>query len=125
MSFTLDIDHNSKIIQYRHTGSIKIEQLGEVWDILLTTKEFTEDKYDLLSDFRNSRFDMELSTADEIVQILKTIEPIIRGKKQALILDDPYSTAGSIIFRDKIIEETGFLVKIFCTEDAAIEWLTQ
>lgn len=55
---------------------------------------------------------------------MKNIEGVVRGKKQALIIDDPYSAAGSMIFESDVYKKVGFNVKIFSTEEAAIKWLT-
>ena len=58
-----------------------------------------------------------------IIDYMKAIEPIVKGKKQALIVDDPYSVAGSMLFENKVYREVGFIVKVFSTEEAALKWL--
>ena len=122
MNYTINIDHNLKIIRYKHTGLIKDEEIAEAWQSLLSMKEFTELKYNLLSDYRGAKLDMDRKSPDRIVEFMMAIEHIVRGKKQSLILDDPYSTAGSVLFSEKVNKKVGFKVKVFSTEEAALEW---
>ncbi len=124
MNYSIEIDHNLKIIRYKHTGLIKDEDIAKAWQTFLSMKEFTESKYNLLSDYRGSKLDMDIKSPDRIVNFMMSIEPIVRGKKQSLILDDPYSTAGSVMFSEKVNKKVGFKVRVFSTEKAAIEWTT-
>ncbi len=123
MSYSIKVDHQNKLIRYRHSGQIKIEDIGKAWDEFLKLKEFTEQGYNLLSDYRDGVFDMKIETVYEIVQILVPLKPILSGKKQSMILGDPYSTAGSMLFENEVYEKVGFLVKVFSTKKAAMDWV--
>lgn len=123
MNYTISVDDNMKIIRYKHTGIIKAEEVESAWYEFLKLREFTELRYNLLSDYRGARFDIPLVFADAIVDFMRNIESVVRGKKQSLIVDDPYSTAASMLFEGKVNLEVGFLVRVFSTEEPAIEWL--
>ncbi len=123
MSCTIIPDHDLKIIRYRHSGMIKDEDIHTVWMKLLTMPVFTAMGYNLLSDYRDSRFDIAIDKVDTIVEFMMSIKPVIEGKKQSLIVDNPYNTAASVRFSDRVIEKTGFLVNVFSSETVALAWL--
>lgn len=126
MNFTLTIDHELKIIRYKHVGEINHhEEIGEVWQQLLSMEEFTKQGYNLLSDYREAQFKFPPSVLYEIVAFLEQLEPILRGKKQSLLMTDPGSTAYSILFESAVFHAIGFRVKVFSTEQAAIRYVTE
>ncbi|MCU4164975.1 hypothetical protein [Carboxylicivirga caseinilyticus] len=123
MRFSISIDHKHKIIRYKHSGIIQSEDIEEAWAKFLKMPEFTQMNYDLLSDYRHGRFNIVQSQLVHIIEFLQAVEPIIKGKKQALIVDDPYSVAASMIFVKEVYEKLGFIVKVFATEEAAFNWI--
>jgi hypothetical protein len=66
-----------------------------------------------------------LSHLSEMIKFMRKIGAHVKGRKQALIVDSPYSVAGSIVFKNKVYKEIGFDVKVFSTEPAALKWLTE
>jgi hypothetical protein len=124
MSFTINIDTNRKIVFYKHSGVISKPDLDKAWDQLLCMKEFSKLNYNLFTDYSNGKFKFQLETVKEIANIVKTLNPILKGKKQAMILKDPISTAGAVLFTKITSRETDFKIKIFSTEKAALNWLT-
>ncbi len=123
MKYSIHLDHTLKIIRYRHSGLIYAEEIEDAWSKFLAIPEFTHSHYNLLSDYRGGTFKMQLEDISMIIDYMKAIEPIVKGKKQALIVDDPYSVAGSMLFENKVYREVGFIVKVFSTEEAALKWL--
>ncbi|MFP4470653.1 MAG: hypothetical protein ACLFPE_08215 [Bacteroidales bacterium] len=123
MKYTIGIDHEYKLIRYRHSGLIHAEDIAEAWNEFLTFQEFTVLKYNLFSDYRGGRFQIPLENIPEIVDFMRKIENIVRGKKQALLVDEPYSVAASMLFETEISREVGFWVQVFSTEKAALKWL--
>jgi len=121
--FTLTVDHDLCIIRYRHKGILDYQEIGKAWQQLLTMKEFTELGYDLLSDYSGSVFDMEVEEGERIIAFMQNIVTIVRGKKQAIIVDDPYSTAVTLLFEQQVYKEIGFIVRTFSTEKGGLEWL--
>lgn len=122
-TFSIEADHELKIIRYKHSGILDYDEIGKAWQQFLSMKEFTEQGYHLLSDYREAVFDMHLDEADRIVDFMRGIRPIVDGKKQSLIVRDPYSTAGAILFQESVTKEIGFNVKTFSSEEAALQWL--
>lgn len=123
MGFFITLEPEHKLIRYRHTGTILGQDLDAAWMQILGLKEFTELGYNLISDYSGSVFNMPLEKADEIVEFLKTINPIIMGKKHAIVVDDVYSTAASLFFEQHVTQQTGFLVQVFSTEPVAMAWV--
>ncbi len=125
MKYRIQIDHESRIIRYRHSGIIFPEDIENAWSEFLSLKEFTVLKYHLLSDYREGHFQMSFRELPNVIDFMRPIENVVRGKKQALIVDNPHGVAGSILFIDDVYREVGFIVKVFSTESAALNWLTQ
>ncbi len=98
MKYSIDIDHEHKLIKYKHPGLIHSEDIEKAWGEFLTFKEFTDLKYNLFSDYRNGKFLIPIALLPEIIKFMKQIEAIVKGKKQALLVDEPYSVATSMLF---------------------------
>lgn len=124
MKYSIHIDHELKIIRYNHPGLITADDIGEAWKEFLTFQEFTQLKYNLCSDYRNGKFQIPVEYVSDIIDFMRSIETIVREKKQALLVDEPYSVAASMLFQRSVYEQLGFRVQIFTTEAAALTWLT-
>lgn len=124
MNYSIDIDHNLKIIKYKHSGIIKHEDIGKAWEEFLQMKEFTELQYGLFSDYRGGKFNIKLAFLPALIEFMHSIKSVVEKKKQCLIVDDPFSTAAAILFENRVNKEIGFQVKVFNTETAALKWLT-
>ncbi len=123
-SYSLKTDHANKLIRYRHWGKIIPEDVGKVWEELLENEAFTREKYNLLSDYRRGEFIAKSNDVKIICDILYSLKTILKGKKQALILDSPMNTALSMLFEGQVNKKVGFIVKVFSTEAAALDWLS-
>ncbi|MDD2635079.1 MAG: hypothetical protein PHW82_06225 [Bacteroidales bacterium] len=123
MTYEIIIDHNLKIIRYKHEGIIVADDIGAAWLELLQISEFTNDKYNLLSDYRNSRFDISIPEMEIIIEYLGNLNQVLRGKKQSLLVDNVNSTALSLLFENSVNAKIGFMVQVFTGEQAAINWL--
>lgn len=123
MKYAISLDHDNKIIRYKHVGKLKMQDIGMAWDDFLKMEEFTQGGYHLFSDYREAVFDMEMDEVHDIVNILDSMGPVLNGKKQAIVIEDPYSTAGSILFEQISQKKLAFMIKIFSTEPAAMKWL--
>lgn len=82
MEFTITPDHELKIIRYKHSGTLKRNDIGKAWEELLIMKEFTRDRYNLLSDYSEAIFDMPMDEAYEIVEILRSMGSVLKGKNK-------------------------------------------
>ncbi|HPE56463.1 MAG TPA: hypothetical protein P5514_01325 [Bacteroidales bacterium] len=125
MSYSIQIDHNNKLIHYRHSGNITAIDIGVAWQEFLLLDEFTQKKYNLFSDYREARFLMHDKDISAICDFLLNLKDILYQKKQAIVISEPLSTAISILFTGEVIDRVGFDVKVFSTECAAFGWLTQ
>jgi hypothetical protein len=124
MKYSIKIDHELRLLRYNHSGLIKAEDIEEAWNEFLSIEEFTKFKYNLLSDYRNGKFQIAKEYLPKIIDYMGAIETIVRGKKQALIVHDPYSVAASMLFVDVVYNQVGFNVQVFTTEEAALKWLS-
>jgi hypothetical protein len=125
MSYVIEIDKKLKTINYTHSGSISTEDIGLAWQELLELKEFTELKYNLLTDYRNAEPNIPTKTIKHICKFLLRLELILKGKKQAIIVNEPLGTAMSMIFGNEANKKLGFIVEVFSTNEAAIKWLSK
>ena len=124
MKYLISIDHKLRIIRYTHSGLINADDIGDAWNEFLKIEEFTQLNYNLFSDYRNGKFQISIELIPEIVEFLRSVENILKGKKQALIVDEPYSVAASMLFENKVRKEIGFDVQVFSTEATALSWLS-
>lgn len=121
--FSISIDHHLKIVKYKHTGIITKRDLDDAWGKLVQLNEFAHLKYNLLADYRNSRFDISHSTIEVIVNEMKSIKSFFEGRRQSFIIDDPFSMAISMLFIEEVKSKIGFKIDVFSTEEAATAWL--
>lgn len=123
-NLSLFVDDELKIIHYKHTGLLKVEELGQAWQKLLELEEFTNLKYNLLSDYTEADFDFSVDKTDLIWEFLHSIKHILKGKKEAVITSKPVSTAISFLFESESNKLLNFDVRTFSTREAALEWLS-
>jgi hypothetical protein len=81
MGFTVDINYHDNLILYKHKGFLKIEEIGEAWQELLKLKEFTELKYNLLSDYSDAKSDFGEEDVQLITDFFFSIKEILKDKK--------------------------------------------
>ena len=123
MTYTIQLEHNTKIVKYVHKGTLDKSDIGEAWHKFLVIPEFTSKEFNLLSNYSEAKFDLCLEDIDLVCGFLGELEHILRGKKQAIVINDPLSTALTMLFENKIYEQIGFNVGVFSTEEVAREWL--
>ncbi len=124
MNYTITIDHELKLIKYKHNGILLSEDIGYVWENeLLKLTEFTQMGYNLFSDYSEAEFKIPTTFLPELITFMENIKPIVYGKKQSIVVNHPYSTAASLIFENEVTKRVGFLVKVFSTKEAALKWI--
>ena len=123
MDFTITVDHEAKLIRYRHIGALNKSDIGKAWNEMLSMREFLMEKYDLLSDYRGASFVFDAEDVDFICRFFYLIREVLDNKKQAIIVDDPQGTALSLLFENEVNRQIGFIIKVFSTKRAAEEWL--
>ncbi len=123
MSYSIEVNDELKIIFYKHSGLIERRDLGEVWKELLGIKEFSEGGYNLYSDYRNGKLNLIDSDMEVISDFLNSINHILKGKKESVLVADNSSTAIALLYENDLLSEIGFDVKVFSTEKAALNFL--
>jgi len=123
MSYSIEVNDELKIIFYKHSGLIERRDLGEVWKELLGIKEFSEGGYNLYSDYRNGKLNLIDSDMEVISDFLNSINHILKGKKESVLVADNSSTAIALLYENDMFSEIGFDVKAFSTERAALNFL--
>ncbi|WP_297089526.1 hypothetical protein [uncultured Draconibacterium sp.] len=124
MNYSVTSDHSRKLILYKHNGILEEKDIGYVWvNEFLKMPEFTAGGYNLLSDYTEARFKMTPNDVSLIVDFMRNIVDIVNGKKQGIVINDPFSTAASLLFEQEVNREIGFRVKVFSTKEAALKWL--
>lgn len=124
MKYQITIDHSKKLIYYKHGGIIELSEIGEAWKEFTQLTEFSQHKYNIFADYRNSKFNFTVKDFDTIRTFLYSLKDKLIGRKQSIIVDNPYNTAISMLFETELSEKIGFSVKVFSTEEAATEWAT-
>ncbi len=120
---SININHSDKYIRCNYFGSITRQDIGASWNELLKLPEFTSGNYNLLSDYSQGQAYLKVEDIDEIIKFLKNIKDIIKGKKQAILVNGHFSTALSILFENEVFTETDFDCRTFGTEAGAQSWL--
>lgn len=123
MNYNIEVNYLGKFIRYKHVGTIKRSEIGAVWDQLLQTPEFTDQGFNLLSDYSEGKFDFTIEDLDPIDEFLSAIKHILKGKKNAVVVNNPNDTIISLMFESKTARDIGFRVKVFSTLEAAYRFL--
>lgn len=122
-NFTLQIDASNKLIRYTHVGDLDPESIGLAWNELLIMPEFVTGGYDLLTDYSQAIYTGESEDMEMIAEHLIQFSSILRGKMQAIIFEDSYSTALTILFNNEVHQKTGFIVAVFTNLSEGLAWL--
>jgi len=120
---SLDIDDDLKLVIHKHIGDVTPTSLANAWLTFMQTRAFKEMGYNLLSDYRDAKFTFILEELVTARGYLKRNRPILQGKKEAIITNEPYTTAVSALFERYAKEDAGLELRIFVTESAALRWI--
>lgn len=124
-NFSIELIHDLKLVKYIHSGLITADDIEAAWAEIIKIKEFTDLDYNLLTDYRMGKTSIKTSGKKRALDFMKGLEKIVRGKKQALLMNDPLTVALSFIFQKEVKKTTGFNIKIFSTYEKALLWLKQ
>ena len=125
MSFSIVADKEHKIIKYKLSGVLDESNMGTAWKEIIKMKEFYESGYNILSDYRDAVFKFSINETNFLDEFIFNIRRLLKGKKSAVIVNVPIYTAISVLIKEKFINVPDFDVKIFSTEEAAIDWLSK
>jgi hypothetical protein len=122
---SLDIIDELDIVVHRYKDIVTARKLGGAWNALMKLEAFTEKGYDLISNYGKAKFDFRLEDLEVAKKFLRKYRMKLSGKKEAIITDNPYTTALCMLFKQHAQNEAGLQVRIFSTEQAAIKWIIQ
>jgi len=123
MNYSINIDHIKKIIRLKHSGCINDYDIMEAWKEFLEMKEFKVDGYSVLSDYRNGKFNIKAERLLNLVDFFQHCGREFKGNRQCMLVDDPYTTAISLLFKNQLTKKAGFIIDVFSTETAAVDYL--
>ena len=124
MKYNITIDHHNKIIRYKQEGIIELAQIGEAMKKIIQLEEYKVDKYNIFCDYRNSRFNFSVKEFEIIIIFLTQIKDLLYGRKNCILTDSPYNTAISILLESELMNNLSYSIKVFSTEEAALEWIS-
>lgn len=116
-------DHSRKITFEKVSGQVSFEVLVAYDKAKISDPEFNE-SYDIIADIRGATFNL---TKEEIIRIYKFIitstTRISRAGRVAFIADTPDEVVAADLFIVSLRRFGPAMMKIFCTEEAALRWL--
>jgi len=121
--YTIESIQSKRILFYKHIGILSRVDLGEAWDDILKKEEFTMGGYNLVSDYTEATLNFNLFDIQFIEQFLIQLKPILHGKKEAVIIRHPVSTAIALLFETEMQIKIGFKVKVFHNLESAMQWI--
>jgi hypothetical protein len=124
LNYSIKVNHQLKFIEHKHIGVIERKDLADVWAVLLKMNEFTNEGYNLLSDYSDGTFSFGHNDLEPIDSFLETVRDIIKGKKNAVIVEKPNDYVLSILVGEDLLSRMNYFVKLFSTRDSAIEFLS-
>jgi hypothetical protein len=86
---------------------------------------FSELGYDILTDYSKAEFNFSIADTKVLDPILKASRSKVPGKKIAVVVSIPYTTAITMIVQEKFHSDLGYITKIFSSREAAMQWLRE
>lgn len=101
---------------------IKIEDVQNHYD-LLALSHFPQKDLKVLINCKNSRFRIQRDEIQTVDLAFKKALMRYNSIQEAIIVDKPYKTVIASLFEQYFPDHIKYLFKIFCTEEAALDWL--
>jgi pantothenate kinase len=123
MDYSITLDHEYKIVIYKHNGTIDSKDIGVVWKEILQLPEFSKMGYNLLSDYSDANLHFHIEKTKRIDEFLESVKHIINNKRNAVVVKNPHCTAISFLYESKAWDKFNFKVKVFYTLESAYNYL--
>ncbi len=117
----LKYDNSLEILRMTPKGTIKIEDIIEVYNRILESDIYPK-KLNILIDASESRFDVELKQVKKITKIIGKVLSKYSSISEAILIKKPFETVIAIMHQEGVNFEN-YIIKIFYTEEAALDWL--
>lgn len=119
---TSHINRDTGIVETVLSGLITFEDVVRYIDELKNLQKFPK-KLLILTDSVNGRFEFTAEEDQKIASMVQQHAPHFEVIKDAIIIDDPRTTAYSLLYRNASSNIPNYLFEIFSTREAAINWL--
>lgn len=120
MNYRFVVSPDKMLITLEYTGEIDIDTF-KAGLIRLSESELFNEKYGILIDLRSATFSFNAPDIENIVSLYNLIFTD-SDSKSSLLVNTALETAFFLVFlNSNIVRET----RIFSTEKAALQWLTQ
>jgi hypothetical protein len=119
---TSHINRDTGIIETIFEGKITFEDIVDYITQLRNIEKFPK-RLLILSDCVHGRFSFTSEEDQLIAGIVKQYAPAFEQIKDAIIVDDPRTTAYSVLYRNASAYIPNYQFEIFSTRQAAIDWL--
>lgn len=120
MNYSIKINHELKIIYYKHGGVIELKEIEKALCELLKLDEFTKNGYNILTDYSGGTFNFTIDDIEQINSNLHEFRHILKNKKSAVIVDSPNEYVITYLFCSNTNNDYN---AIFSTEEAALKYL--
>jgi len=115
-------DHLAKITFTTMSGEINLRILRSELSLIWSSTEYNPD-YSVLVDLRYATFDLDTNDIPEVLEIFSAMPGKKKNRKFALLTATPQQVALSTMFGQNIKARYPFIVEVFSTQEAALNWL--
>ena len=115
-------DHSLRIGFTTMTGEINQTVLRSELSLIWSSSEYNPD-YSVLVDLRLASFAIEKNDIPVILEIFSAMPGAKKNKKFAMLTATPQQVAFSTMFGQNIKNKYPFIIEIFSTHEAALNWL--
>lgn len=125
MTYSIEIDKGKKIILYKVVGEVEKRDIGIAWKEVFNMPEFSSLGYNILADYSEAEFKFSIIDTKVLDSILDSSSSTVPGKKFAVIVSIPYTTAITMLVQEKFHTRLAYSTRIFATTEAAMKWLKE
>jgi len=115
-------DHSLRIGFTTMTGEINQTVLRSELSLIWSSREYNPD-YSVLVDLRLALFTIEKNDIPGLLEIFSAMPGVKKNKKFAMLTATPQQVAFSTMFGQNIKNKYPFIIEIFSTHEAALNWL--
>lgn len=115
-------NEDSKIFYKYYIGNISFEDIQNSWNHIISNQLMPTESIGIIIDYRDATLQMEPKEHSKITKLYRDNIETFRGKKIAIITEDPKDIVIPMLVR---IKDDGYSSKPFSTEKAAVSWINQ
>jgi hypothetical protein len=119
---TSHINRDTGIIETTYEGKVTFGDIVNYINQLRNIEKFPK-RLLILSDSVHGRFSFTSEEDQQIAGLVKQYAPLFEQIRDAIIIDDPRTTAYSVLYRNASAFIPNYEFEIFSTRQAAIDWL--